>query len=80
MQIAKKTIDDKIANGESFSWDGIQEEIIKKGGILGISGQSMQIAKKTIDDKIADGESFSWDGIQEEIIKKGGILGISAVI
>ena len=34
VKIAKKTIDDKINNGESFSFEEIQKEIIKNKGIL----------------------------------------------
>lgn len=35
--IALKTVNDKIKHHESFSWDSLQEEIIKNGGILRIS-------------------------------------------
>lgn len=37
MDIARKTIDDKIAKGESFSYDEIQDEILKNKGILRIN-------------------------------------------
>lgn len=33
-QICKETIDNKINNREEFSWEGIQQEIVDKGGVL----------------------------------------------
>jgi hypothetical protein len=56
--IMRETVETKIINGKSFSYDEVREEIINKNGIISFGGYTLGKHLESLEDK----NIISYDG------------------